>query len=277
MKESCTLLQISDTHFGTEEPAVVAAVLRLCADQRPDLAILSGDITQRARAHQFAAAARFFSRLDARRRLALPGNHDIPLFNLFARVFHPYAGYQAAFGEELEPVLDWPAARVIGVNTTRPERHEDGEVSPRQIATVTRHLSAASPEQLRIVVTHQPIHVITDQDRKNRLHGAEPALSAWADAGADLVLGGHIHLPYVRRLGREAGLARTVWIVQAGTAVSRRVRGGIPNSLNLIRYIVESGARRCSVERWDYSRDADRFTNVVTTPLDLDSPQCGRG
>lgn len=272
MTLTCSLLQVSDTHFGTEEPAVVEAAVRFCTEQRPEMAILSGDITQRARRAQFAAAARFVERLKTPRRLTLPGNHDIPLFNLVARLCHPYAGYRAAFGADLSPMVDWPAARVIGVNTTRPARHEDGEVSSQQVAQVRKRLAAASPGQLKVVVTHQPIHVITEQDRKNRLHGAEHALPAWSAAGADLILGGHIHLPYIRELGVEAGLPRRVWIVQAGTAVSRRIRGGIPNSLNLIRYVVAQGERRCSVERWDYHRDVDRFVNVEATTLELDQP-----
>lgn len=269
------ILQISDTHFGTEQPAVVAAALRLCADEQPDIAILSGDITQRARSSQFAAAARFFAALPAPHKLAIPGNHDIPLFNLWQRVANPYAGFRRAFGPELEPEIDLPAALVIGVNTTRPGRHEDGEVSPAQIARVSERLKDATPEQLRIVVTHQPVHVITAEDRKNRLHGAEAALNSWAEAGADLVLGGHIHLPYVRRVNDHLPLPRTLWAVQAGTAVSSRIRGGIPNSVNLVRWPLEQATRQCTVERWDYAASGAEFRIAQTTPVLLDVSSTG--
>lgn len=264
------ILQISDTHFGTEQPAVVAAVLKLCADLQPAIVILSGDITQRARSSQFASAARFFAALPAGHKLAIPGNHDIPLFNLWQRVANPYAGFRRAFGSELEPEIDIPAALVIGVNTTRPARHEDGEVSPAQVARVSERLRRATRAQLRIVVTHQPVHVITAQDRKNQLHGADAALASWAASGADLVLGGHIHLPYVRRINDRHPLPRTMWAVQAGTAVSSRIRGGIPNSVNLVRWRREAGVRQCVVERWDYAAASQEFRAEQTTPMLLD-------
>jgi 3',5'-cyclic AMP phosphodiesterase CpdA len=265
-----TILHISDPHFGTEQEAVVAALLQLCSREQPDVVILSGDITQRARGHQFTAAARFFSALSAPHKLAIPGNHDIPLFNLAARVLSPYGGFRKAFGEDLEPEISLPDLLVIGVNTTRPGRHEDGEVSAAQVAKVKARLEAAQPAQLRIVVTHQPVHVITAVDCKNRLHGASEALHGWADAGADLILGGHIHLPYVRRINEDIPLlSRPVWAVQAGTAVSTRIRGGIPNSVNIIRHSQHEVAKSCSVERWDYAA-GKVFAAVQTTQVVLE-------
>lgn len=151
------LLQISDTHFGTEQPQVVEALVALSARQQPDLVVLSGDITQRARPAQFRAAKAFVERLGAP-VLAIPGNHDIALFDLWARLTRPYARYAKAFGTELEPVhasQDW---LVVGVNTIRPWRHKNGEVSAAQIDRVAKLLSAASPAQLRVVAAHQPRH-----------------------------------------------------------------------------------------------------------------------
>jgi predicted MPP superfamily phosphohydrolase len=106
------LLQISDTHFGTEQGSVVEALGKLAHQQRPDVLVLSGDITQRARPAQFRAARAFADRLGAP-VLAIPGNHDIPLFDLWTRLRFPYARYIAAFGADLEPVHgspDQPAA-----------------------------------------------------------------------------------------------------------------------------------------------------------------------
>ena len=107
-----TLLQVSDPHFGTEQEPVVEALLALAAAQRPDVLALSGDITQRARFRQFEAARRFVERVAAPVTLAIPGNHDIPLFNVPARVLAPYAGFERAFGRDLEPVFDGPGLLV---------------------------------------------------------------------------------------------------------------------------------------------------------------------
>lgn len=242
------LLQISDTHFGTEQPQVVEALVALAVQQRPDAVVLSGDITQRARTRQFRAARSFVDRLGAP-VLAVPGNHDIPLFNLWARLRRPYGQYSAAFGQDLEPVYRSRDLLVVGVNTTRPSRHKDGEVSSLQVDRVAQLLAQADPAQLRVVVVHQPIAVTRAEDEPNRLRGHTAALQSWADAGVDLIVGGHIHLPYVMPL---PGLPRSLWVVHAGTAVSSRVRDGAPNSVNLLRWGADATPGCCRIEQWDH-------------------------
>jgi 3',5'-cyclic AMP phosphodiesterase CpdA len=263
-----TLLQISDPHFGTEQPAVVEALLRLSEEVRPAVLVVSGDITQRARRAQFEAARDFVSRLAPPAVVAIPGNHDIPLFNLPARMFHPYAGFERAFGTNLEPEWQSDEVMVIAVNTTRPARHKDGEVSREQILRVSKRLATATAHQLRIVVTHQPVHVIRGSEIHNRLHGHAEAIPAWSNAGADVIMGGHIHLPYVAPLHEHyPELHRRCWVVQAGTAVSTRVRARHPNSVNLIR---REDAQTCLAERWDYSADRNKFHCVKVERLNLD-------
>ena len=242
------LLHVSDTHFGTEQPPVVAALQRLSERLQPDLLVVSGDVTQRARRRQFDAARHALGALHARRRLLLPGNHDIPLFNLVQRLVDPYRGWRRAFGPDLAPQVDEPDWLVLAVRTTRRWRHVNGQVSRRQIDATACRLRAARPEQLRIVVTHQPVQVPRPEERHNLLRNHEAAVRAWSRAGADLILGGHIHLPYVLPLTPEP---HPTWVAQAGTAVSSRVRRDAPNSVNVIRY--ERAARRCRVERWDCS------------------------
>lgn len=264
------LLQISDPHFGTDQAPVVEALVALVRARPPDVLVLSGDITQRATARQFRAARDFVQRLAVPSVLVLPGNHDIPLLDLPARLWRPYARFQRVFGPTLEPQLETADLLVIGVNTTRAWRHKDGEVSAAQIEQVARQLRRARDEQLRIVVTHQPAHVYRDRDRHNLLHGHERAVHAWAAAGADLVMGGHIHLPYVRPLrDRHPALARALWCVQAGTAVSSRIRREAANSVNLLHYDAAAWPRQCRIERWDYAA-AGRFEPVETAAIPLD-------
>ncbi|MGQ0622264.1 MAG: metallophosphoesterase family protein [Panacagrimonas sp.] len=266
-----TLIQISDPHFGTEQAPVVEALQQLVRQQTPDVLVLSGDITQRARRSQFAAARRFVDELRIPRMLVVPGNHDIPLFDLAARVLWPYARYRKAFGEDLEPQLDIPDLLVIGVNTTRPWRHIDGQISRRQIERVCGRLRTARPGQLRLVVTHQPVDVPNPREEHDLVHGREAAARAWTEAGADVVMGGHIHLPYVRRLEqRFPGLRRRAWCVQAGTATSHRVRPDAPNSINLLRYGAHALPGVCVVERWDHVASGVRFEKVGEDVLALD-------
>jgi 3',5'-cyclic AMP phosphodiesterase CpdA len=253
------LLQVSDPHFGTERAPVVEALVALAQRERPALVVLSGDITQRARPAQFRAARAFADRLGAP-LLAIPGNHDLPLFDLVTRMIRPYARYRAAFGDELEPVFASDAWLVIGVNTTRPARHENGEVDDVQVGRVAARLAAATPAQLRVVVVHQPAAVMRAEDEHDRLIGHAAALSRWSAAGADVVMGGHIHLPYVLPVG---GVTRPLWVVQAGTAVSERVREGVPNSVNLVRW----DGRGAQVEQWDCPAGGPAFSCRAVTTL----------
>lgn len=266
------LLHISDTHFGTEQPLVVAALETLAKERLPDVLVFSGDITQRATQAQFQAARRLCDRLGIHRLLALPGNHDIPLFNVLSRAVRPYGNYLEAFGPKLDPTLETDDFLVIGVNTTRVSRHKNGEVSEEQVRRVAAQLQKARPRQLRIVVTHQPAAVTRAQDEHDRLRGAEAALHEWSQAGADLVLGGHIHLPYLVDLrATPHPTPRPTWCVQAGTAVSSRVRHGTHNSVNLIHWkaLPVGEPRQCLVERCDYRPETGWFETATRDELGL--------
>jgi len=267
-----TLLQISDPHFGTERPPVMQALLQLSRELEPDLVVLSGDITQRARHAQFTAARAFFDELNPPALLVIPGNHDIPLFNVAARLLAPYRGYSRSFGHDLNPEFEAPDLLAIGVNTTTPLRHTDGELSSRQIERVSQRLHRASASQLRVVVVHQPVLAIRASDEENLLHGHREAVPAWAAAGADIIMGGHIHLPYVRSLRTTfADLPRDVWTVQAGTSVSSRLREGISNSVNVVRCDGAVAPRQCTVERWDYADASGRFARHSSQVLSFDA------
>lgn len=265
------LLHMSDPHFGTEVAPVANALLELARSLDPTLIVVSGDITQRARRAQFAAAQSFMSQLAPRPVLVIPGNHDIPLFDLRARLISPYANYTRAFGAALEPTYESDRLLVLCLNTTRWFRHKHGQVSDRQIDRAATRLRGARCEQLRVVVTHQPVHVVRAADQKNLLRNHARAARVWSDAGADILMGGHIHLPYVRPLREQfPELTRNTWVVQAGTAVSKRIRDDIPNSVNVVRH---AEASSCSVERWDYASTVREFRRVSSTELALSRTQ----
>jgi 3',5'-cyclic AMP phosphodiesterase CpdA len=267
------LLHLSDLHFGTERQSVVDALLRLVDTVRPDLIVMSGDLTQRARRHQFDAARAFSARFGATPFLTIPGNHDIPLFNVFGRATRPYAGFRRAFGADLEPVFESAGLLVIGLNTTRAYRHKDGEVSAQQIERVARRLERATAQQIRVVVTHQPVAPWRAGEVRNLLHGRESAVSRWLSAGVDFVLGGHLHRPYVVPLHADSAGTTRAWAVQAGTALSTRVRHGVANSVNVIRCRsgneTDARARRVNVGRWDYLDEQKGFELVEQEELEL--------
>jgi hypothetical protein len=164
----------------------------------------------------------------------------------------------------LEPVHSSPDLLVLCVNTTRWYRHIHGAVSSAQIQRVAARLRQATPEQLRMVVVHHPIAVPRTTEQHNLLRGHLQAQHCWAEAGCDLVLGGHIHLPYVMPLPQ---LARPMWAVQAGSAVSKRVRDGAANSVNLLRWRGDTPPGCCMIEQWDYASAAQAFVCQLITEV----------
>ena len=275
------LLHMSDPHFGTVQRPVADDLRRLAKAQQPSVLVLSGDITQRAQASEFAEARAFCDQLGVPAFLSVPGNHDIPLFNLFDRAFTPYRLYLQHFGPALDGMVSTPDFLVIGVNTTRWWQHKNGIVSAAQIDRVAGLLHQASPgqaRQLRVVVVHQPIHVLRAEDEHDRLKNWASAVRAWAVAGADVVLGGHIHLPYVCQLTTStpglAAVPRALWCVQAGTSLSSRVRREAPNSVNLLCIDRLAVPLACRVERWDFVAPIPggegEFERVLVTDLPLD-------
>lgn len=211
--------------------------------------MLSGDITQRARSAQFRAARAFIDSLRPLPVLALPGNHDLPLFDLPARLLAPYGEYRRYICGDLAPWWLGDEVAVVGVNSTRVLRHKHGVITPAVVDAVARRLGRFSAASFRVVALHHPLAIVDSDDRRNRVRGADAALAAWTAAGADLFLGGHIHLPYCVPAGPEASRAVAL---QAGTAVSTRRRGGRPNSYHLVRLDGTAG-RRIDVEQLDYT------------------------
>lgn len=265
------LMHLSDTHFGCERPEVCDALVDLARDQlAPDVIVLSGDLTQRATAAQFEAAHAFVRRLPAVPLLVLPGNHDIPLFHLWQRALTPYRRYARRFGDVIDRCWQGGGLQLIGVNTTRAWRHQHGALSARQIAQVADKLRATPEGDWRIVVTHHPLVVTREEDLADRPLGYNDALRSWCDAGADVLLCGHIHLPTVVRWHAPAGGA--AWVVKAGTAVSERTLPGVPNSVNLLAQDKAGGVVRRSVTRWDYDDAQRRFVARSTQAIDALAP-----
>ena len=151
--------------------------------------------------------------------------------------FTPYANYSRAFGKNLEPDYESDNLLVVAVNTTRPRRHKDGELSARtdRLGSASA-CSAPTQRSCELLSSTSPCWPFAKATKTTCSMGIGEAVPAWAAAGGDIIMGGHIHLPYVRSLHTTfPSLKRDIWTVQAGTSVSSRIREGIANSVNLIR------------------------------------------
>jgi 3',5'-cyclic AMP phosphodiesterase CpdA len=266
------LLHLSDTHFGAHQPQVVRALVSLARQLRPDVAVLSGDLTQRARPGEFVLARQFVEALDTPVCLVIPGNHDLPLFNLWTRLRRPYAGFQAEFGPDLEPELDLPGLQLTAVDTTRWWRHQQGAVSDAQVARVAARLRQAPVGAWRIVVSHHPFVVAAGGEQGDRPWGHARALAAWREAGLDLLLSGHQHVGQVTRSPTPGVPGASVMAGGAASATSWRSPG--PNGVTLWSQrslgVGRSGER--SWTHWQYLAERRRFVEVAHARLGAIDP-----
>jgi 3',5'-cyclic AMP phosphodiesterase CpdA len=222
------LLHLSDPHFGAADEATARAFLDRAAELAPDLTILSGDLTMRARRSELQAAKAFVDQLP-QPRFIIPGNHDIPAFNqLFDRFFRPFRRYRATFGDDIEPTLRAGSMQVVGLNSSRgigPQWDwSKGLLSPRQMEDAVSRFAAPSPG-LRILTLHHPLLSPPDH-RRDVVKPLPPLLSLLAGSRVDLVLCGHFHQSRIGTAGDEA--AWTTIISQAPTVCSTRLQGEPP-------------------------------------------------
>ena len=245
------LVHVSDLHFGRDKPELLAPLAAAIGAARPDLLVVSGDLTQRARNRQFAAARRFLDGLEAP-WLCVPGNHDVPLGNLGARLLRPYRRYRRWIADELEPVWSDGEIAVAGLNTTDPLAWQRGKARGAAIARVCRRLEATGAP-LRVVVAHHPFLQLPAEP-KTPMWGAASGIEALAECGVALVLSGHLHVWRATPVPRRAAGA-TTFQVQAGTGLSTRQRGE-PNDFNAL----EIAAERVRVTRMALADREDRFT-----------------
>lgn len=214
------ILHLSDVHFGAVDDRLVTPFLDLAHRLQPDLCVVSGDLTQRARASQFRAARDFVTRLPAP-ALVVPGNHDMPLENLPVRLLAPFAGYRRAFGPDLEPLVQLPDAVVQGVNTANPLVWKSGRLRPASVDRLTRSFAEAPKGNWRVAVMHHAPVPAADGTPAD-IAAPAGALYALAQAGADIVLSGHTHMPHTGFAETAAG----VLFLQVGTAISTRLKTG---------------------------------------------------
>lgn len=209
------ILHLSDLHFGYERQSLIEPLLDQVNAAGADLVVVTGDLTHRGRAAQFADAAAFLRRIEAP-LIAVPGNHDIPLFKLTSRLMRPYHRYRRAIAENLEPVGHVGNLRVQGVNSVDPMAWQRGAITPAQRRRV---LDQLDPSCTNIVAMHHPMQQRPEVD-KALMDGAPEALREFRAAGVDVVLTGHLHIWSIGAFLRADG-GETLQI-QAGTALCAR-------------------------------------------------------
>ncbi|HEY0027763.1 MAG TPA: metallophosphoesterase [Allosphingosinicella sp.] len=248
------IAHLSDVHFGHHDDQVVAAVEAFLYERRPDLVVISGDFTQRARVDQYKMASDWLDRLEASGlvTLAVPGNHDVPLYDVVRRFARPLHRYKKYIDDDLCPWFETDEVAVLGINTARSLTIKDGSISREQIATIRERFSDVPNEKTKILVTHHPLFAmpIGDEGELSKVvKRDDDALEAAADAGVDMLLAGHFHRSYAQSAKDMVETAGAALVIQAGTATSTRLRGDELQSFNWLE--IGKGKVELTVQRWD--------------------------
>lgn len=249
------IAHLSDMHFGSHDPAIVAAIETLLPTLAPDLVVISGDFTQRARIDQYRMACEFLDRIGRAglATLAVPGNHDIPLYDLARRFARPLHRYRRYVDEELCPWFENDGIAVLGINTARSLTFKDGRISHEQMALIRARFGAVPAAKTRILVTHHPLFAMPigeGEGLTDAVGRRGEALEAVAEAGVHLLLAGHFHRAFSRSAREMARAAGPELVIQAGTATSTRTRGDEKQSFNLIG-LPAAGRVALEVFAWD--------------------------
>ena len=245
------VLHLSDLHFGrNDKPESLEALGRLIEDVDPELVIASGDLTHRGLRSQHDRAAAFLRGLDLP-LLAIPGNHDIP-YTFPKRFTSPYLEFERIW-ETTQPVYKSETIVAAGLNSVRPWRHQSGKVRQEQVRRAKDVFAEAAPGALRIVVLHHHILGAPWRSRKKPVARRNLVLGSFVDAGADLILAGHIHQSTIaeRRefeLSTPGGERAVVVSIAPGFGQPRPNRRGEARGLHV--YEAADEALRCLTYIW---------------------------
>jgi len=254
-----TIVHLSDLHFGRTDDALLEPLAAVVRHIAPDLVAVSGDLTQRARIRQFKAARAFLDQLP-KPQIVVPGNHDVPLYDVLSRFARPLAKYRRYVTSDLEPYYADGEIAALGINTARSLTFKRGRVNARQMGSAQQRLCSLPAEIIKIIVTHHPFDLPTGHDPADRVGRASLAMEVLSLCRCDLLLAGHLHMSSIgSTVMHHVDREHEAIIVQAGTATSTRARGEV-NSFNVLR--VEQA--RIEIERnaWDVA--LARFTPVAS-------------
>jgi 3',5'-cyclic AMP phosphodiesterase CpdA len=254
-----TIVHLSDIHFGRVHLNLVEPLVRSVNQIKPDLVAISGDLTQRARTYQFKEARVFLETLP-KPQIVVPGNHDVPLHNLFTRFFQPLTKYRRYITDDLQPFHADDEIAVVGVNTARSLTFKGGRINQRQLELVREKLRPLPDEITKAIVTHHPFDLPEGHGEGDLVGRSRIAMNILANCGADLFLAGHLHVSHTGQTAKRYNIkGHSALVVSAGTATSSRGRGEA-NSFNVLRV----QHPEIVVERLRWQPDTNQFVVAVT-------------
>ena len=268
-----SIIHISDLHFGAADRTRADALLRSIGSLKPDLVVVSGDLTQRGQTQQYQQASDFLGRI-SRHQLIVPGNHDGAFFNPIRRFFFPLARYKSVICDDLSPSIGDAELHVVGACSFRPFTCDwrafwkNGRLDNTQIRQISEAFAKARSGAYRVLVVHHPLVNGRNDRGEQCIRGRQRLLTALRACGVELVLCGHLHQACAR-LAPGSAEASPILCVNAGTAISTRLRHE-PNSFNLLT--VASDSISLTVYAWsdeEFVPGAPRtFPRPPSTPVE---------
>jgi len=246
------IVHLSDLHFGWNESGLVETLASLVARARPDLTVLSGDFVEHATRAEFQQAKNFIASLP-KPVLMVPGNHDLPFYNLPLRLIQRLSLYREYITPDLAPFFQDDEIAVMGIDTSRIWHIRGGSISPRQVRHVEERLCRLPRRLTRVLVTHHPFDLPPEFKGRYLVRQGEAALDRLACC-LDLLLAGHMHVGASGCVADRFKTANGALVFsQAGTAISKRYKGE-RNSFNVIE--VERPHLRVRKFTWDADQSA---------------------
>ncbi len=249
-----TIVQISDLHFGRVDPDTLEPLREAIVALAPDLLVVTGDLTQRARRRQFQEAREFLDSLPGP-QLVVPGNHDVPLYRVLARFHHPLRAFRRHITDDLEPFYCDDEIAVVGINTARSLTFKYGRINLEQARRTHARFRSAPAGVTRILATHHPFDLPEGSDVRDIVGRARMAMEVLAECGTDLFLAGHVHRSHSGQTAARYRIAgHSALFITAGTATSTRGRGET-NSFNWMRI----DRPRLNLRRYSFDRASGTF------------------
>jgi 3',5'-cyclic AMP phosphodiesterase CpdA len=250
-----TVVHLSDLHFGRNDENVVKAIIKTVKKISPDVLIVSGDLTQRAKKEEFKKAKDFLNCFNIK-KIVIPGNHDISLYNPVKRLLYPFHDYKKYISKNLEPIYCDKEVSIIGLNTARRNKITRGKITSEQAALISNFFKNAG-KAVRIVVAHHPFDLPDTYSHRKMVIGAKKVIHDLVAAEVDLILGGHMHITHTRSIADRYQIAGKAGLVIQASTVSKRSRGEKPTfnlikikpkNISILKYVFENNEFQIAAE-----------------------------
>lgn len=215
------IIHISDLHFGMNNSQIMNAFFQDIELIKPELIIISGDLTQRAKKKQFLALLAFLQKLSAT-VLIVPGNHDIPAYNLFERLFAPFRAFKHYIGNRYQSFFTNSITTILGVNSVNPWAIKDGKLAKKRLIDIKTYFSQEKKAINILFFHHNFAHI---KGMHKPLENDEQFLSYLKNSEVNIVCTGHLHYAKVSVLYKNND--KPCLILHAGTLLCTRSKDGL--------------------------------------------------